>query len=223
MGTLRNIISISLLSVVLLLSPFVDAEETKEQGHVDIDQSITIKIEFDEGESMSLDAEITASKDPVSIFLIKGEEEYQVWRETEDIDIQAIMAGENVTSGNGTFIVIENFSESNVTNFSESMSIGEKDTYYLVIVIFRETGMSKADILSRGSTVDYNVEWNEETKEVPYYLIPVAILFALLGIGLIIFYFRSNKQDEKGHEEEDPIHRGRSPLPPSGRRAPPMG
>ncbi len=223
MGTSRDIILISLFSIALLIFPLVRADDVQDRGHVDIDQYITIRIEFDEGESMSLKAEISASDDPISIFLIKGEEEYQGWKDTEEIDIDAINAGENVTSGNGTFIVIENFSASNVTSFTESISIGEKDVYYLVIVIFREAGMSKADILSRGSTVEYNVEWDEEIKEVPYYLIPIAILFALIGIGLLILYFRSNKQDEGGpEEEEDLVHSRRSPMPPSGRRAPPM-
>lgn len=222
------------ITAILLLSG-VNGEMVEESKDVDIDSYIVIEIEFSSGEKMDLEAEITASNDPISLFLIKGSEDFNKWKDTEEVDIQAIMAGENVSGENNLFRVILDFSEKNTTEYTNSISIGDQDTYYLVIVIHREEGMSKEDILSRGSRVHYKVTWEEEEKELNIQLLIIAGFIGLIGIGLIIFYFKTKddgeeKEEEppRGHERperpERPIRAPRERTPPPERRgrAPPM-
>ncbi len=217
MGKLIVFIIFATLSLALL--PFTDAKTIDESKDVDIDSYITLKMIFDSGESLEIDATITASPDPITVFLIKGDDEFEKWKSTEDIDIDAIMNGEEVPVTNSTFVVINSFSETNTTFFESSISIGEKDTYYLVIVIHRDVNMTKEEILSLASRVDYIVTFEEKEKDVPYYLIPIAILVFILGIALIVFYLRSVRK-ESHMEEEEPPSRSRAP-PPRG-RAPPF-
>lgn len=231
---MRYLVSV-LFSVIvaafLLLSP-VDGETANDSEDVDIDSYIFIEIDFSSGDNLELDAEISSSNDPISFFLIKGEDEFQRWRDTEEIDIQAILEGENVTDEDDNFTVIKNFSMTNITYFSGSISIGEKDTYYLVIVIFREEGMSKDDILSRGSRVTYDVAWETEERELDVWLLLLAVVIGVIGLALIIYYFRERaKAEEEALEEEPPVDRRQPPQrtvrPPPGRknmdRTPPTG
>ncbi len=214
-------ISIFSLSAVmmLILIPFASGKTIDESQDVDIDSYITLEMIFDSGESLEIDATITASPDPITVFLIKGEDEFEKWKSTEDIDINAIMNGEDVPATNSTFVVINSFSETNTTFFESSISIGEKDSYYLVIVIHRDVNMTKEEILSLASRVDYIVTYEEKEKDVPYYLIPIAILVFIIGIALIVFYLRSVRKESQV-EEEEPSIRCRRP-PPRG-RAPPF-
>ena len=214
-----TLLLVSLASIILL--PGWSGEVAEDSEDVDIDSYIVIKIEFSSGDSMNVDAEISASGDPVTIFMIKGDDDFDQWKETEEVDIQAIMAGENVTDSSDEFRVIENFSMKNTTQFSGSISLGDRDNYYLVIVIHREEGMSKEDILSRGSRVSYNVEWKTEEKELNYWLLAIAAFIGLIGIGLIVFYFKDRNEREEEVVEPEPISR-RTP-PPRVRREPPSG
>jgi hypothetical protein len=193
---------LALTFTVFLLLPMVNGEKIEDEEDVDIDSYISLKIEFTSGDSLDLEADIEVSKDPISVFLIKGDEEFSRWRESEEIDIQAILAGENV-SGTDTFKVIKDFSKNNVTEFTSSLTIGEKDTYYLVIVIYRNIEMSKEDILSRGSRVTYMVKWTENEKDVPYWLLGVAAFIGLIGIGLIWYYFKDKREMQEEDEEPD--------------------
>jgi hypothetical protein len=86
-------------------------------------------------------------------------------------------------------------------------------------VIYRDEDMTKQDILSRASRVTYVVTYEEEEKNVPYYLIPVAVLVFIIGLALIVFYVRSIRKGPKVDEEQPP---SRSRMPPPGRRSPPM-
>jgi hypothetical protein len=215
MGSYARYLSFSIILMIMVL-PLASADTIEDSADIDIDTYKTIEIEFKDGESLELKAIITADPDPVTVFLIKGDQEYQKWKETEDIDINAILAGENVTSSNSTFKVIQSFSQENTRFFEGSLSIGEKDTYYLVITIHREEDMSKDDILSRAARVDYIVEYKEKEKDVPYYLIPIAVIIFLIGLVLIVIGVRSMRADSTEPEEKVPERR------PPVRRSPPM-
>jgi len=210
-----------LMFASLLMFPLAEGKVVEDERDVDIDSYVWIRIDFDEGDGLELKADISAAPDPVSVFLIKGTEEFERWRATEDLDIDSVKGGNSSSSGNDTFVVVENFSESNITSFSRSMSIGERDTYYLVIVIYRDPAMDAQEVLGRASRVSYRVEWNIERKEVPYYLIPVAVTLFVIGLVLILHYFRSVKRAGSGDEEGPRPGKPNGPGQGSGRFRPP--
>lgn len=207
-----------LFSVFFILTlPSASAETIEDSEDVDIDTYITEEINFNDGEAIDIDVTIAADPDPVSVFFIKGEEEYERFRSTEEIDIDKILAGEEVPQSNATFRVVGDLSMKNTTFFQGSLKIGEKDTYFLVIVIHRTEDMSKEEILSRASRVDYILKYEIEEKNVPYYLIPIAVIIFLIGLGLIVFYVRSVRKESS--EMPEP----RRMEPERRRRTPPLG
>jgi len=90
--------------------------------------------------------------------------------------------------------------------------------------------MSYDEILtSRATTVDYRLEYKTENKEVPYYLIPIAIFLLVAGLGLIGYYFWPREEEGEDDTEEDDgrVRTGsHNPVrPPEGRvnrKAPPL-
>jgi hypothetical protein len=212
--------------LILLLS--IHGADGAEEGftNVDIEKYIEFRLEFDHGDKLHIEAEIIASPYPITIILMKGEEAYQDWTESEDVDIQAILDGDNVSNMNIAFEVIENFSQQNTTNFQEEIDIGEKDTYFLIIALHRESSMSTEDVMSRASQVQYRVDWKIEEKDVPYELLALAAFFFLAGVGFLVAYYISRKKHLESMEMEEEEARPpmeRPPRPPMERRhAPPM-
>jgi hypothetical protein len=196
---------------------------------VNIEKYIEFRLEFDHGDKLHIEAVIDSSPYPVSIFLMKGEEAYQDWTDSEDVDVQSILDGDNVSDMTVAFQVIENFSLDNTTHFDMKIDIGERDTYFLVIALHRESTMSTEEILSRASEVQYSVEWRIEEKNVPYELLGLAAIFFLVGIGFLVAYYMSRKRkmgsEEMEEEEEATFERRRDPprpVPGDRKRAPPM-
>ena len=115
-----------------------------------------------------------------------------------------------------TYQVVAGFSKQNVTIFDETITIGDHDTYYLVIILYRDAEMDPLEVLtSRATLVNYVVEWNVENKYVPYYLIPVAVLFFLIGAGLLAYYFwpRSGTDDAAPSERQYPQRPAQTRVP----------
>jgi hypothetical protein len=217
MGKYSRMILVLFSLSLILTFPTVSAVTIDDSEDVDIDTYITEEIKFKDGEAIDIDITITADPDPISVFFIKGEEEYERFKSTEEIDIDKILAGEEVPQTNSTFLVVGALSMKNTTFFEGSLKIGEKDTYFLVIVIHRTEDMSKEEILSRASRVNYILKYEIEEKNVPYYLIPIAVIIFLIGLGLIVFYVRSVRKESSDLPEP------RRMEPERTRRPPPLG
>lgn len=217
MAEFRFLPIISVFLLIVMLAPAVSGERVEDSADVDIDRYITVEMVFDEGDHFDIEATVTSSRDPVSVYLFKGEQDLQMFIDTEEVDIDAIKAGENTTDSNNTFRVIMDFSRENVTSFQESISIGEKDTYYLVIAIHRVSGMSKEEVLGLGTRVNYKITYEEVEKDVPYYLIPIAALVFIIGIGLIVLYFRMGSKEAENEKEAPIPERGRYDRRPPAR------
>jgi hypothetical protein len=220
---------LAVITGTYLMISFTGVSATQDgTADVNIEKYIEFKIEFDEGEKLHIEAEIEASPYPVSIFLMKGEKAYEDWTESEDVDVQAIIDGENVTDITVSFKVIENFSEKNTTNFQGSIDIGDQDTYFLIIALHRDSSMTPKDLLSRASEVHYVVEWGVEDKDVPWGLLIPAGIFLIAGIGFIAAYYLTSSRNQiqiEDTEEERPrdrIGKGSHRIPQDRRRAPPM-
>jgi len=194
----------SILTLLVISSPGVlGAQEGKED--VNIEKYIEFRIDYSSGDRLHLEARIDASPYPVSIFLIKGEDAYSDWIESEDVDVQAILDGKNVSDMNVTFQVVENFSERNTTSFDRSMNIGDHDIYFLIIALYRDSSMSTEEVMSRASLVDYNVDWHKENKKIPWGYLGLSLLFFLAGSAFIIAYFVSRKRYLAQLEAEDEV------------------
>jgi len=217
-----------ILGVIVLLLPSGIEGAQEDTADVNIEKYIEFRIEFDHGDKLHLKATIDASPYPVSIFLMKGETAYKNWTDSEDVDVQAIKEGKNVSNMNVAFQVIENFSIQNTTSFNEEIDIGDRDTYYLIIALHKEASMSTEDVLARASAVEYSVEWQIKEKDVPYELLALAALFLIAGIGFLVAYFINRKRQMESMEEEEETptpERRREPPVRDGRerrRAPPM-
>lgn len=219
-----------LITVSLALAsslPTARAEKVEGTAVVDIERPFERSIDFTEGDTLDLKAEISATPYPITVFLLKGEEAHDEWLSTEEVDLEKIRHGENVT-GNTTFEVIINFSKKNVTAFSNEISIGSNDAYYLVVILHRDQFMSAEALLERTSSVDYVMEWTIEERSYPYYLIPVAVILFAIGAALIVYALwsltrRELKEDERERSQERPRTRTIPPVrrgPPVGRRPP---
>jgi hypothetical protein len=163
---------------------------------------------------MRLSAHVQVDGPPVSVFLIKGAGSYNEWRESEDVDIDDIKAGNASAGMNTTFKVVINFSVMNVTDFDRTLDIGDKDLYYLIIALHRYSGMPAKDVLLMTTLVDYDVKWDFEDKYVPLWLLPVAFLFFIAGTVMVVYYVwrtsvRVPEQAKDGHIRSGP--RGRNP------------
>ncbi|MBN1390651.1 MAG: hypothetical protein JXA22_08430 [Candidatus Thermoplasmatota archaeon] len=220
----RVLVLIPILAFLLVVITMVSgAQEGKTD--VNIEKYIEFRMEFDHGERLHLEARVEASPYPVSVFLVKGEEAYSDWVESEDVSVQDILDGKNVSEMNVTYQVIENFSEDNITFFDGSIDIGDRDTYFLIIALYRTSSMSTDEIMTMASEVDYVVDWRVEDSDVPWGLLVFSLVFLILGVGFIIAYFISRsryreKQDpDEGPDECD--RRGPAERP-GERRAPPM-
>lgn len=198
---------------------------------VNIERYVEFRIEYNQGDRLHLEARIEASPYPVSVFLIKGEDAYDDWIESEEIDLQAIQEGKNVTEVNVTFMVVENFSERNTTLFHRTLNIGEKDTYFLIIALYRDAAMTPEEALSRASQVDYIVDWEIErdglSRGMLLFLVTIAIVLFLAGSAFIILYFiQRRKYLAEMEAEMDEGRRNVSPKidagRPPGKRAPPL-
>ncbi|MBN1540044.1 MAG: hypothetical protein JW939_07855 [Candidatus Thermoplasmatota archaeon] len=199
---------------------------------VNIERYIEFRIEYDKGDMLHLEARIEASPYPVSVFLIKGEEAYDDWIESEEIDLQDIQEGKNVTEINTTFQVVENFSERNTTFFQRTLNIGEKDTYFLIIALHRDASMTPDDALSRASQVDYIVDWKIEeeglSKGMFLLLVTIAVVLFLAGSALMIMYFIQRRRylaemEANGSDEREGPHPTCVKAGSRGKRAPPLG
>jgi len=219
----------SLIAVIVISAPEVlGAQEGRKD--VNIEKYIEFEIGYSSGDRLHLEARIDASPYPVSIFLIKGQDAYDDWIESEDVDVQAILDGKNVSDMNVTFQVVENFSERNTTTFDRSINIGDHDTYFLIIALYRDSSMTTDEVMSRASQVDYYVDWDTENKEVPWGLLALSLLFFVAGSALIAAYIISRKRylarleaEEEGPSETDrpPVRRfdeARKAPPPQMRR-----
>jgi hypothetical protein len=213
--------------MVALLIPFARAEKEEGSKTVDIDNPFELEpIEFDHGDRLHLEVSIEAAPSPISVLLLKGEDVYQSWIESESIDIDEIKNGQNVSGMNISIEVIDNFSKINVTSFSEQIDIGEQDTYYLVIALHRDSSMEPNEVLSMASMIYYDIEWEIEEKDVPWSLLILAAFFLLAGAGFLTAYFISRRRYLAGLENERDGHPERKEHTPRGphperRRIPP--
>jgi hypothetical protein len=219
----------SLITIIVISAPdALGAQEGRKD--VNIEKYIEFEIGYSSGDRLHLEARIDASPYPVSIFLIKGEDAYDDWIGSEDVDVQAILDGKNVSDMNVTFQVVENFSERNITSFDRSIDIGDHDTYYLIIALYRDSSMTTEEVMSRASQVDYYVDWDAENKEVPWGMLGLSLLFFVAGSALITAYIISRRRylaqleaEEEARSEPDrpPVRgfdEGRKSSPPQMRR-----
>jgi hypothetical protein len=218
---------LAFLSVAAALLVFISIPETaaiEDTEDVSIERYIEFEITFDHGDKLHIEAEILASPYPIAVFLIKGADAYEQWLDTEDVDINAIKNGTDVSDMNVSFQVVENFSEQNITSFDKEIDIGEQDTYYFVISLHRYAGMTTEDALTRASEVQYSVDWSIEEKDVPWYLLIFAAILFLIGAVLIAMYFYSIQKARSELREMEEAEQVRRPLPGRGppRERPPV-
>lgn len=184
--------NVVLVLSILILCPFnlmtASAERRSAVELVDIDRPLVFTLDYREGDRMTISASVHVAGPPVSVFLIKGTDSYRDWVRSEDVDIDDIKTG-NASSGmNSTFLVVVNFSMMNITDFDRSIDIGDRDVYHLVIALHRYAGMPAVDILLMTTTVDYDISWEFDEKEVPLWLLPLAMLFFIAGTVLVVYY-----------------------------------
>ncbi len=182
------VLALSILFLCPLTLQVNSAERRSAVEVIDIDRPLVFTIDFNAGDRMSLSVAVDVAGPPVSVFLIKGTTSYRDWVRSEDVDIDDIKTG-NASSGmNSTFLVVANFSIMNITEFDRTIGIGDKDVYYLVIALHRYAGMPAVDILLMTSTVDYEISWEFDDKDVPLWLLPLAMLFFIAGTVLVVYY-----------------------------------
>lgn len=230
---MRHLTVLAPILILTFLSIMPQGINGAQEGTTDvnIERYVEFRIEYNQGDRLHLEARIEASPYPVSVFLIKGEDAYDDWIESEEIDLQAIQEGKNVTEVNVTFMVVENFSERNTTLFHRTLNIGEKDTYFLIIALYRDAAMTPEEALSRASQVDYIVDWEIErdglSRGMLLFLVTIAIVLFLAGSAFIILYFiQRRKYLAEMEAEMDEGRRNASPKidagRPPGKRAPPL-
>jgi hypothetical protein len=195
-----------LLIAASLLVPITSAETVERRNvPINIEKYEVQEIEFSSGDRITIALELRSYSYPVSVLLFKGDEDYDEFVRTDEVDIEAIKNGEDVDLENVSYRVVGGFSARNVTEYDHSISLSEHDTYYVVIILYRDEDMSYQEILTtRATTVDYVLEYETDSKNVPYYLIPVAVILFIIGIVLIVYYFRARKKAEESLDEEYP-------------------
>ncbi|MFO8051321.1 MAG: hypothetical protein R6V01_06440 [Thermoplasmatota archaeon] len=223
--------SLLVLLIIVISSLFFDLDaEAAETGTdvVNIETYIEFRIDFESGDSLELRAEVLSDPYPISVFLLKGEDAYDDWVESETVDIDAIRNGSVSMNRTSSFQVIENFSEKNTTSFKNSVKIGEHDSYFLIIALHRNDDMEVQDLLDRATRVSYEVDWEVNEKELNLTLLIIAIIFFIMGSVLLVLYFISwkrakhyisNAEDEaserplsaQGTKERHPVRSQRSP------------
>jgi hypothetical protein len=90
----------------------------------------------------------------------------------------------------------------NTTDFEDQIEIGDRDVYYLVIALHRYAGMPAVEILLMTSTVDYEVTWEVEDKDIPLWLLPIALLFLIAGTLMVVYYIWTRTFRTKGPPQE---------------------
>lgn len=201
------VLALSILFLCPLTLQVNSAERRSAVEVIDIDRPLVFTIDYGAGDRMALSAAIHVTGPPISVFLIKGKASFRDWVRSEDVDIDDIKTG-NASSGmNSTFMVVTNFSIMNITEFDRSMDIGNRDVYYLVIAIHRYAGMPAVDILLQTSTVDYDITWEFEDKEVPLWLLPLAMLFFIAGTVMVVYYVWTRMARIPEPLEEEPRRR----------------
>jgi len=180
---------IAVLLLILIVPADAQGQREKDQALVNIENFKFFRIDIGDGEKVHIDARIEALSYPVSVILIKGQDEFDRFVATDSVDVEQIKGG-NISDFNDTFIVIRDLSEPNTLMFERSMVIGEPDSYFLVIMLYRDSTMDPEEVLTtRATLVNYDVEWYEAEKSVPYYLIPIAIVALAIGAALLAYYF----------------------------------
>ena len=217
------LIAILMVAMIGLVLPQAGAEKEVRTAIVDIDHYEETLMEFRSGDNIKITVRAGDTDYPISVFLLKGEEARSAWVESEEVDLEAIKAGQGVPDQNTTFQVVSPFSRRNVTSFDGSITIGEHDDYYLIIALYRDSSMSTDEVLHERTTqVDYEVEWKISEKEIPWHIALFAVAFFALGVLLIILYFWKGKEEEEADDDGAPPHaRGRAPYGGDIRRAPP--
>lgn len=200
------------LILASVLTPIYSAEVVDRRNEpINIEQYEVNEIEFTSGDRITISLELTSYSYPVSVLLFKGDEDYNEFVRSDQVDIEAIKNGEDVDLTNISYRVVGGFSVRNVTDYDNSISLSEHDTYYVVIILYRDSTMSYQEILTtRATTVDYVLEYDVDNKEVPYYLIPIAVVLFLIGVAIIAYYFWARWRAESVDEEE-------GHTPPRGR------
>ncbi len=217
------LITISVMVILgsILLLPSASGEIKKETSLIDIDHYEETWIGFDSGDSIRITVRTGATEYPISVFLLKGKEARSAWIESEEVDLEAIKAGEGVPDQNTTFQVVSPFSKRNVTSFDGSITLGEHDDYYVVIALYRDSNMSTEEVLEMATLVDFEVEWEINEKEVPWYLLIIAVALFIIGGALVMIYFWRGGEEEQEYDEGPSRTHGRGAPGGDVRRAPP--
>lgn len=217
-------------TLLILLLPVllsIPGEGAKERGFedVNIEKFLEFRIDFTEGDRLKLEMDLISDPRPVSIFLIKGEQSYREWIDSEYVDVSAIKNGTDVTNVSISFTVVENFSIQNTTSYSNSISIGEKDAYFLIIALHRDAGMSTEDVLTRATVVSYDIRWKIEEREFDLNLCIAAVGIFIVGavmVGIAIYLGRKGGQDPEPETGQERHGAPRSGHIGTGRKAPPL-
>ncbi len=191
------------LMIALMLVPALlagaDAHREKDQALVNIENFKFFKIEIKEGEKVRIEARIETLSFPVSVFLIKGQQEFDRFVASDSVNVDEIRGG-NISDFDDNFTVIADFSDPMTDIFKDSITIGEADLYFLVIMLYRDSTMDPEDVLTtRAALVNYDIEWRQAENDVPYYLVPLALIAFLIGAGLLAYYFwpRGEREPEE--------------------------
>ncbi|MFW3145540.1 MAG: hypothetical protein ACMUIE_01865 [Thermoplasmatota archaeon] len=216
---------LGILLVPLLLS--IPSEGVREKGFedVNIEKFLEFGIDFTDGERLKLEIDLESDPHPVSVFLIKGEFSHQEWIDSEFIDITAIKNGTDVTNVSISFTVVKGFSIQNTTSYTNSISIGDKDTYYLIIALHRDAGMSTDDVLTRATVVSYDIRWTIEEREFDLSLCLAAVAIFVIGtvlVGIALYLGRRNKRHSEMEVDQKSQFNGPETMR-TGRKAPPLG
>jgi hypothetical protein len=212
-----------------------DTSAEKEEGIevVNIETYVEISMDFSSGDTLHLTADIESQPNPVSVILLRGRSSLEDWEDSEEVDIGSLKNGSESMNRTSSFMVIENFSEMNTTDFTNTIDIGEHDEYFLIIALHRDDGMDADDVLSMATQVRYTVEWSVNTRSLNKPLLIAALVMFSVGMLLVFYYFISYNRarrmvEDDGAEEIDerPARRGVRPRQGidrrKGGRAPPL-
>jgi hypothetical protein len=181
------------VAIVLILLPAISersaAQHDVDQALVNIEAYKYFEIQVAKGDDVRITARVEALSYPVSVFLIKGKAEFDKFVESDLVNVDDLRKG-NISEIDDTFTVVSSFSIAQTELFDETITIGDADTYYLVIMLYRDASMDPDEVLtSRATLVNYDIEWTKVRNNVPWYLIPIALIIGAIGIGLIAYYF----------------------------------
>jgi hypothetical protein len=188
------------VAVILMLIPLLSLPAhgyaEKDQTVVNIENFKFFRIDIGDDEKVRIDARIEALSYPVSVLLIKGQEEFDKFVASDSVNVDDIKSG-NITEFDDSFIVIRDFSERETELFERSITIGEEDVYYLVVMLYRDSTMDPDEVLTvRATIVNYDVEWRAVENRLDYPLLAIAIAIAFVGTALIAYYFWPRRKEE---------------------------